>query len=212
MKKLIMFIAGLMLLALMCGALFFAGAIYDTGNRLSVETYMFRPNNLSAYRIEKPATIDELGDSQMFQLLVRKYITEYFYVLPNSDNASSRAAGSGALAIMSGNAAFEKWRSGPAKEIVELAKNKALRTVRVLNDAIKEGDFWVVEYETATWTRPNDLTASPEIRRGRMLLQIAYEPGFRAIIEEFGGVGAVLDNGADPATLFNFVVIDVFEG
>lgn len=212
MKKLIMFLAGVMLLALMCGALFVSGVIYDTGDRMEIVPYMFRPNNLSDRRLGIPATVDDLGDGKIFQFLMRKYITEYFYAIPDMENIAVRLSGETTLARMSSPEVFAAWQAGEGEKIKELAENRSLRMAQMLGDAVKDGDYWVVNYETHTWVRPNDLATTPVIERGRLLIQVDYVPGFRAIVNENGFEWFLVGQKYDPALLFRFNVRDIYGG
>ena len=58
MKKLIMFLSGLMLMVLMCGALVLAGFIYDTGSKTTIDTYFFQPDDNAIRRPGVP--VDDL--------------------------------------------------------------------------------------------------------------------------------------------------------
>ncbi len=211
MKKLIMFFAGLMLLVLTFAALFFAGAIYDTGDKIAVETFFFRPNNLSERRVGALETPAALGESRVIDRLVAKYVNEYFYAIPDAENIARRTRADSALGQMSAPDVFQKWQNGEAIKIQTMADKKYMRLVRIIGAAHKASSdalYWTVNYELQTWTNPNDLSATPEITRGTMYLNLVYEPGIRDSIEQMG-IHKYLDAGMDPATLFKFRVNEI---
>lgn len=211
MKKLIMFFAGLMLLVLTFTALFFAGAIYDTGDKVAVETFFFRPNNLSERRVGVLETPDQLGESNVIDRLVAKFVNEYFYAIPDVENIARRTRAGSILYQMSTADVFNKWQNGEALKIQNLADKKSMRLVRIIGAAHKpsaDSQYWTVNYELQTWTNPNDLAAQPEITRGTMYLDLVYEPGIRESIEQMG-IHKYLDEGGDPAGLFKFRVNEI---
>lgn len=207
MKKLIMFLSGLALLVLTFGLLYLTGAIYDAGEKRTVDTYFFQPNNLSSQRPGEIQTPDEMGDSRILTMLVDRYVTEYFYAIPDRENIARRTRTGDTLARMSSDAVFNAWRNTTALDIQHLADEKALRTAAVIGDIVRPSgsDYWQVDYELRTWRTPNDLTVAPDVTRGTMFMKIRYESGLRNSILEYG-IHKFLDNGGDPATLFKFQV------
>ena len=117
MKKLIMFLAGLMLLVLTFGALYLGGAIYDAGEKRSIDTFFFQPNNLSADRPGELLTAAEMGESRILNMLVDRYVTEYFYVIPDRENIARRTRSDSVLARLSGADVFRTWQNTVANEI-----------------------------------------------------------------------------------------------
>lgn len=213
MKKLIMFLAGLILLALTGVAVYFAGGIFDAGQKQAVRTYFFQPNNLSSMRPGVPQTPEYMGESQFLNLLVRKYITEYFYAAPDAENIARRTSPNGALAQMSSSAVFEEWSNNEAEQIQKLAENKSMRMARVIDDVFQPNGskYWVVNYELQTWEKPNDFNVVPTITRGTMYLDITYEPGIR----EGADVDAIheyIKEGGDISSVFKFRVNQIIQG
>ncbi len=211
MKKLIMFLAGFMLLVLMFGAMFITGAIYDAGEKYSIVPYFFQINNRSSMRPGAPLRPSEIGDAAVRDMLIKKYVVEYFYAIPDAENIARRTLGTGTIARMSTLAVFNAWKDGEADTIQSLAEDKALRLVTVFDEIYKmddQSDYWIVEYELKTWLHPNDLGAAPVVTRGRMFLNIQYKPGIR---KDMGKrtIGEYLESGDDPAAVFRFRVDDV---
>lgn len=215
MKNTIRFLSGIILLAMMCGALIFAGFIYDTGNIFNQNTnsakdvYFFQPDDNTARRPGVPVTDTVLGASKMRDRLIAKYITEYFYVTPDIADVTRRKEGRTALRRMSVSDVFNAWLKNMAPEIEGLAKSHALRTVSLLSVTADTNErYWVAEYELKTWYAPNNFDVTPEITRGTIYLGIDYAPGMRDTV---GGmpVGEYLEMGGDPVAAFKFIVIDV---
>lgn len=121
MRKIISFFIGLCILALMFGAIAGAAAIYDTARRIRVETYFFQPNNLSGERVGVPATPADLGPDKMRRRLVEKYISEYFYVIPDPANVEERMSAFSPLARMSTADVFRQWQEQEGAYIETLA-------------------------------------------------------------------------------------------
>lgn len=213
MKKLIMFLSGLVLLVLTGMAIYFAGGIFDAGRKQTIYPYFFQPNNSSAQRPGVPQTAEYMGESQFLNLLVRKYITEYFYAAPDAENIARRVRADSALALMSSSAVFDEWNSNEAKTIQELAENKSMRTAHVIDDIFQPNGskYWVVNYELKTWEKPNDFGVAPTLTRGTMYMDITYD---LSNIEgaDIDAIHQYLEKGGDPAAVFNFRVNRIIQG
>lgn len=208
MRKLITFFAGLILMVLICAILAMSGAIYDTAGKSSVEPYFFQIANQPTRRVGVPASPTDLGDTKLRNMLIQKYITELFYVLPDTANIDARMAGQSGLRRMSTATSFEKWKTQIAPDIQALASDRVLRTVEIDANAIFKSDdskYTTVPYILYTWYTPNDLRARPEITHGIILLDIFFEPTLR---ESDKSVEHILESGGDPATVFRFGVFD----
>ena len=206
MKKLIMFLSGLLLMVLMCGALVLTGVIYDTGAKTTINTYFFQPDDNAIRRPGVPVSDLTLGADKMRERLIAKYITEYFYVTPDM---SRRREGRTSLRRMSLRDVFNTWLQKVAPEIEDLAKKRALRTVSLISVAPDTNNkYWIVNYELRTWRAPNNFASAPDVTRGTIYLGINYAPGMRDTVGK-QSVEDYLESGGDPAAVFKFVVIDV---
>ena len=204
-----MFFSGLMLMALMCGALILTGFIYDTSAKTTIDTYFFQPNDNAIGRPGVPVDDTILGADKMRERLVAKYITEYFYATPDMSDITRRKAGETSLYRMSVRPVFNAWLKNVAPEIEDLAKSRALRTVSLISLTQDQNDkYWIAEYELKTWQTPNDFATTPVVNRGILYLGINYAPGMR---DKMGkkSVEDYLESGGDPAAVFKFIVIDV---
>ena len=213
MKKLLVFFVSLILLVLTGVAIYFAGGIFDASVNQRVYPFFFQPNNLSSQRPGAPQTPEYIGDSEFRDMLVRKYITEYFFASPDAEDIAKRTSSEGILSIMSSQGVFEEWLNNEAVTIQKLAEDKSMRTVKVIDKIFQPNGskYWVVNYELKTWEKPNDFSVAPTITRGTLYMDIYYEPGFpkNADIEK---IHNYLEEGGDPASVFDFKVNRIIQG
>lgn len=212
MNKIVTFLIGVMMLVVIFIAMFFTGAIFDAANRQSVETYFFQGNNFSYQRPGMPMSPKQMGDSQLFDLLVQKYVTEYLYVLPDVADIDRRESVSGPVNTMSSalSNTFDKWKENIAPEIRKMAESGVLRTVSV-GAPLKYGDFYQVEFELTTWQYPNDMDEIPTVTGGVMQFKVAETLSSITEINEerLNILHERINKGRDPVGVFNFRVSDV---
>ena len=210
-RKLITFLAGLVLIALTIAMLFVSSAIYDSAKKSSVDTFFFQTNRLSEMRPGVPVTAAEIGETAMREMLLKKYLHEYFYVIPDAENIARRTSRGSTLASMSTPNVFNTWTETEGETISTMAEQKMMRMVDIDGEIYKpaDSDYWVVPYVLYTWTNANDMTTAPVITRGTLLMDIFYAPGTRDTID----VGNYLKHGynrfepgREPATIFRFGV------
>lgn len=217
MKKFKTIFSMFLAMLIMFIALFFVGAIYDTGKNISIETYFFQPNFESDKRPGVPPNHRELGENGVRNRLISKFITEYFYVIPDVANAQQRMSNNSLLYAMTMPSVFNKWQQTIAPQIEKMAEDKMFRTVSVIsiNQEPTTDNFWRVDYETKTWEKPNDLIETPKIEYGTLFLKIIFEPDeFRINYPHPTKGGAInmeqyLEMGGDPSLVFRFKVSDV---
>lgn len=192
------------------GAMVLSAMIYDTGKKTTVETFFFQPNDYFTRRPGVPATAQDLSESKLRNMLVEKYLVEYLGITPDTDEITRRMAGKTALARMSGRRVFENWVQNVAPEIEKMAQAGVLRTVSLVNLTPEPGsaEYWRVEYETKTWTRPNDLSNSPEVEHGVFYMNIVFESKMREQIQG-KSIEQYLESGGDPAAAFRFGILDL---
>ena len=203
------FFTGLFLMLIVFGMLVATSVIYDSVKQFTVQTYFFQPDNLSENRPGMPAGLNEIGDSRIRDMLIKKFVTEYFYITPDTDDIKRRMRNDSTLSYLSSDSVFNNWKSGQAKQIQEQSEKNVMRSVRIVGDILNTVDesgngYWVVEYELQTWRRPNKMDEYPAISHGKMYLRIIYEHGLwpDAPLEK------VLDN-YDPSIAFMFRVTQV---
>ena len=207
MKKILMFFAGLLLLVLVFGAIFLTGAIYDAGEKRTVDTYFFRPNNLSTERPGELEPLSDIGDTRLIDMLITRYVAEYFGVLPGGDYTGTS---NNMLAGTSSQSVFRDWQANVAPESQNMATKGMMRTATVVGDITRpgDGDYWRADYELRTWQTPNNLATGPVVTTGTVFLKVRYEPGIRDTRLEYG-LHRYLEEGGDPAGFFKFMVQEV---
>ncbi len=213
MKKIIMFLAGLLLLVMTGGAIYLSGGIFDAGSNQTIFPFFFQPNNQSNQRPGVPQTPEYIGQTEFMDLLVRKYITEYFYAAPDMENIAQRTSSSGPIALMSAQSVFNEWSENEGQQIQELASNKSMRVARVIDKIFQPNGskYWVVNYELLTWEKPNDFSVLPTVTRGTMYMDITYQLGMRPNVS-LDVLHEYLEKGGDPAAVFNFTVNRIIQG
>ena len=214
MKKLVMFFGGLFLIAMTIAMLFLTSAIYDSVDKSSVNTYFFQRNLESKDRPGTPETMDEIGETAMREMLIKKYVTEYFYAIPDPENIANRMRSGSTLSRMSTPEVFDEWVETEADKIRTLSEHRNMRIVDIDGEIFKpaDSDYWVVPYVLYTWESPDDIDSGPTITHGTMLLEVFYTPGTRPTID----VGNYLkhgynrfESGYDPASIFRFGVMNL---
>ena len=212
MKKLLMFFVGVILMCLTFGMVVVGSAIYDTASQQTIDTFFFQPANLSSQRIGVPASLNDLSSDKIREMLVDKFITEYFYVIPDMKNVSARLDGTIGLRWMVSADVFNEWAATTGVEISQMATGHQMRMARMvdLELPVDSDNWWTVTYELTTWPVPNDFSHEPQVTLGTMYIKLNFEPGIRPMMygEEFN-LGKFLENGGDPSLIFMFRVDDV---
>ena len=204
MRTLLRFFAGILILVFTGAILVVTSAVYDSAMGLRVNTYFFQPNRLSSGRPGGPLTPAQLGDDAMMQRLTAKYISEYFYVLPDDDDVDARMRSGSILARMSSPGVFADWVASEGQTVREIAHNRGFRIAHVgkMYKPSADSQYWTVEYELLTWPAPNDMAVEPIVSRGELYLDIKYEPGFIPDLD----VARYLGRGNNPVGIFKFRV------
>lgn len=204
MRKLIAFLSGLLLLLIMFAALCLSGAIYDAGQKTAIDTYFFQLNEYYADRVDVPSTPADIGSDAMRDMLIAKFITEYFYVIPDVNNIAQRTnLKTSVIKIMARDDVFQEWVTKVVPVLQQMAEEKKLRTVTVTNiyAAPDQANYWIVEYELVTWEKPNDFSVLPIVTNGQMYIKLLYEDGLRRPIKK-ESIEQTLESGRDPSVVF----------
>lgn len=209
MRGIVYFLVGMLILILTLAAVVLGGLMFDVAGDARVNGYIFQPNNLAAMRVGMPLPLDAVSEKFVRERLIKRFVSEYFSVLPDPDDVVRREQQSGVMAAMAANDVFNEWRASVVPDLTNLAGRRALRRVRV-NDILKMDEYWAVGYELITWEYPNLMGAGPVSVRGVMYLQLDYETGIRDEINlaPFDAT-AYLTRGGDPAVIFKFKVTKV---
>lgn len=216
MRRLALFLIGVLILVAMFGLVFFSGAIYDAEKKYTVETFFFEPNNQSERRISAPVAANNIPEKFLRELIIKRFVNEYFYVIPDSDNAMMRQTfkntnntETALWGLSYSNPNIQKqWLENVSPQIVELAGKKALRIVDVTNIAESESGHLVVEYVLKTWLQPNNVFALPEITTGVLYLNVKKQP---IRVKQSQEALDRLQRGVDPVSAFTFDILDVVQ-
>ena len=216
MKKLFGYIIGLITIFAVFAMIYVAAAMYDTGNKSIIEPYFFRTGLNAFIQPDMPRSLSEIGTRKMRDWLIQKYVTEYFYIVPDAENIALRTRGNTAIISgMSSRDVARRWEREFVPKMREMASDGVMRRVRVFNEIFKpaNSDYWHVDYELKTWYKPNDMNTAPEITRGTMYIKIQESDRIGQMYSNVDGVRRALMAGVDPALVFVFRVLDVqFDG
>ena len=217
MKKTTAVLFAILLVPVMLASLLVGSAIFDTAKKTQIETYFFQPQNNPDGRPGVPASPADLGADKLLHMLIKRYVTEYFYVIPYTADVDRRINKSKrpALYLMSSKKVFEQWLTDVAPGIQEMAGNEILRLVSIDNierDPNAE-NYWIVAYSLTTWPQPNNFAAMPIVEHDVIYMRIIYEPDIRLQIITNAGdeipVEEILEQGEDPAVAFKFYVSNI---
>lgn len=218
MSKLKGFFVGIFLLIAIIAMMFLVSLVYRAGERSSIKSYMFQMANNSGQRIGMLQNIDDISANDLRNKLIKKYVAEYFKVIPGDKNVMTRPT----LYALSDANVFKNWKLTEGKTIADMSEKRMFRLARVRDDGIAtynkiEGDddntmrvYYKVKYYTSTWTESNTLATEPVYDQGTIYLEIDFEPGIRkTILNKKFSVRKYLESGKDPAGLFKFRVVGV---
>ena len=207
MKKLAGFFIGLMTMVTMFVIICLVAIMYDTADRVNIKPYFFRLSQ----SISVPRSFAQVGPRRIRDWLIQKYVTEYFYIIPDMQNISDRMArgGKSMVFVMSSDKVFKDWQKNVAPTMMELATDGVRRTVTVFDEILtsETNDYLRVDYELKTWYKPNDMTETPTTERGTMYLKLA-DTNFQ-IASNVQAVRNWLLHRGDPAAIFSFQVQDI---
>ena len=209
MKHLVKYFIGIMTLVITFAMLYVAAIIYDASTKIQTEPYFFRNSYISSYQTDTPISLDNIGEQKLLNWLLQKYVVEFFYVIPDSNNIELRYTNQyhALVGIMSEPSVYKYWLDNIRPELEDMASRGVLREVKVSDQISKSqnSDYWQVDYELKTWYKPNDMSENPEIKRGTMYLDVTGYTG-QLYTEEMDTVRKILKGGHDPASVFSFKV------
>ncbi|MDR0319831.1 MAG: hypothetical protein LBH81_03805 [Rickettsiales bacterium] len=200
MKNLLNLLAVLLIIALAGAAVFLSAEIYTAAKKSEVVPVVFQTSNYAEGRADI-VPFDEIPDDEAVDWLVRRWIVEAYYVIPDMADVRTRGAEGRDSFIWfmsdSQSAVFETWRQSVFPDIEELAAKRGLREVRVQKIA-KEGDYYRVDFRLDSWTAPDKRRT--ETRTA--YVRVEFERGLRPNAER------ILKNGGDASKIFKFRVND----
>lgn len=219
MMKLKSFFVGLLLFVMVFIMMLLVALIYRANEGSSIRSYIFQMDNYASQRIGEIQNIDNISMSDLRNKLIKKYVSEYFKIIPGDINVVNRPI----LLNLSSPAVFNQWKTTEAQKISELSGKNVFRMVHVSDDGIallndtdnkklKDGSpvYYVVRYDTLTWQESNIMKIEPEKDQGSIVLEIRFEPGITDKIHgEKINVKKYLESGKNPVGLFKFRVINI---
>lgn len=215
MGKIKSFFSGIFLLAITFVMVFLVALIYRASDRLSIKTFIFQSNNFANQRIGALQDIRDMSAVNLRNKLIRKYVSEYFKVIPGERDVSNRPV----LKSMSSTTAYNQWQNGEAKKITEMSSKKMFRKVYV-TDILSENlpdkydyynavsaahIFYSVNYYTETWTESNNMATEPVYENGILYIEARFKPG----LDKDKNVREYLKSGESPVGLFMFQVTNI---
>lgn len=213
MKKATAFLFGMILLVIATGIVIIGGKTFDISRNFSVNSVIFQPADLSRDRIEKPIPLHVLSDERIRNNLIKKFVHEYFYMVPDSDDMQRRRKPGSTLARMSDSTVFKEWNDKFAEDMEKQADQNIMRRVVVNNIVLPpSSEYFQITYDLMTWDIANDITAAPQIQKNKtMSIRLEFEKGVRQ--KQTNGtnfdVKKYLSAGVDPATIIKFRVVEV---
>lgn len=217
MNKIKSFLFGILLLTMSFGIVVLTALIYRANERSSIKSYIFQVNDIAADRIGALQDIDKISAIDLRNKLIYKYVSEYFKVIPGETNANKHSI----LRQLSSTHAYNQWLKGEGTNIEKMAAKKMFRIVYVPNDgivSINKPDnydyystknapeiYYMVRYETLTWSESNLMKIDPKIDHGVVYLRARFKPG----IDPTKNVRSDLEKDNDPIGLFMFEVVSV---
>lgn len=214
MKRLLTLFSGVLILLASVAALFICAAIYDSASKIRIESFFFQPNSSSSLRMEDPESYRVLGETALRNKIIQKFVTEYFYVLPNHNNIENRKNNPySGMRIISASSVFERWLKDVAPEISNMANSRMFRTVYVNPNDIEQNQgserYLRVPFTLTTWVQPNNFSVEPTVKHGIMYMSVSYD--LSGLVKMIGAKSTSehLESGGDPLAVFGFRVLDV---
>jgi len=215
MNKIKSFFIGLILLITTFIVVLLAALVYRANERTSVKSYIFQMGNFANQRVGTLQDINEISTNDLRNKLIKKYVSEYFKVIPGEADVTKRP-----VLYSLGENTFEQWKKTEAKTIADMSAKKMFRMVRVSDDGIMllnkqdikystkdeaESVYYEVRYRMATWMESNRMETEPIYDQGTIYLEARFKPGIKPGIS----VRKYLEEGEDPVGLFMFEVTNI---
>jgi len=219
LKKLVSLLA-ILILVVATGVIVYLGAtLFDISRRLNVSPYFMQSADFSTERVGRPVDIANLSEDFIRDRLMAKFVIEYFYVIPDPNDATARTVAGSPLWFLSSPEVFAEWKNNTAPAIAKMAGNGVLQRVIIKQtaggspDIVRSGDFYVVGYDLVTYNQSNALSATPTfLTNQKLYLRILDLPAKQVRTLLNGNpfdVQKFLQDGGDPSGIFKFQVVEV---
>ncbi len=216
MNKIVSFLSGLVLLIITFIIVVLVALVYRANERSSIKSYIFQTDNFANQRVGELQDINDISAEDLRNKLIKKYVSEYFKVIPGENNVENRSV----LHNLSTYSAFKQWQDGEAQTIAEMSAKNMFRIVHVYDDGIaalnrpadynysdeiEKPIYYSVRYYTETWTETNKMATEPIKEQGIIYIEAIFRPGIRKDKD----VQKYLQEGKNPVGLFRFEVTNV---
>ena len=235
MNKQTKIFAGALILISVCCTLCISAMIYIVSDDMEITPYFFQTGKLSDERVGIPVpVICEAGNTvclseESFKIkFLQKFITEAFYVLPDTRNVELRTnTSTSTLYNISSHGnrvgdtlydAYQYWSDNIAPGISKLADAGGMRVAEFIEISPKKEnvEYQVLTYRLTTWDRSNDWNAVPTVETKKMSILFFCEPKYKPGIDigiEYKNLlnqssGASTSAPKDVVTWFNCTVFD----
>lgn len=216
MNKIKSFLMGLLLLIITFIIIVLVALVYRANERSSIKSYIFQTNGFANQRVGELQDINDISAEDLRNKLIKKYVSEYFKVIPGEQDVEKRYV----LYNLSTDASYKQWLKGEAQNIVAMSTKNMFRRVYVNDNDITTLDkpvdydyrdgtykkiYYAVRYHTQTWTEPNKMGMEPISEHGTLYIEAIFKPGIVKDVD----VRRHLENGYDPVALFDFWVTNI---
>lgn len=216
MNKIVSFFSGLFLLIMTFIIVVLVALVYRANERSSIKSYIFQVNNMANQRVGELQDINDISAEDLRNKLIKKYVSEYFKVIPGEQNVENRSV----LYELSGYDAYKQWKNGEAQTIAKMSAKNMFRIVHVYDDdittlnrpvdynytdEIERPVYYSVRYYTETWTETNKMATEPIKEQGTIYIEAIFRPGIRKDKD----VQKYLQEGKNPVGLFRFEVTNI---
>ena len=222
MNKIKSFLGGLLLLIITFVIIVLCALLYRANERSSIKSYIFQMNNFASQRVGELQDINDISAEDLRNKLIRKYVSEYFKVIPGETDVESRSV----LYELSTPAAYKQWQKGEAQTIAKMSEKNMFRIVHVYDDGIAtlnrpadynyadeipQAIYYSVRYYTETWSETNKMASVPQKEQGVIYIEATFQPGLRSktIDGKKINIQRYLQAGENPVKLFRFRVSNV---
>ena len=217
MMKIKSFFVGILLLMIVFIMLIFTALVYRANERSGIKTYFFQMGNNANQRIGELQNINDISQNELRNKLIKKYVSEYFKVIPGDANVTERSI----LKSLSTNDVFYQWKEDEAKNITDMSNKNMFRIAKVQDGGIKlvtnsddvdyktsvvaEKFYYEIHYDTLTWTQSNIMKAEPIYSQGVIYMEARFKPGINPNIN----IKKYLEEDKNPVELFMFEVTNI---
>ena len=194
--------------------------VYRANERSSIKSYIFQMGNGANQRVGELQNIENMSEKELKNKLIKKYVSEYFKVIPGETNVEQRRI----INALCFGSACEQWKKEEAKNIADMAAKRMFRMARVndndimvLHRTTETPDvaarvYYMVQYTLITWPESNAMDVNPIYDQGTIYLETEFAPGLRdhdKYNKKINIKKYLESNEGSPVELFRFKVTNV---